>query len=378
MALRKPLFIDADGFPMEMNPTTDSLSVQDLIVSGTSGITLVSGTVSGLPLPTANDHAASKQYVDNIAQGLTPKQSVRVATTANLTATYVAGGGAGGTGQFTSAPTTLNGIVLVAGNRVLVKDQGGVAAHVQNGIYVVGSTTTVWDRASDFDENDEVLAGSTVFVSEGTAHRDTIWCVITDDNIVLNTTPIEWSQFSGASRITAGVGLSKTGDTLNVIGVPLNFNINSVATNSTVSAANLNELTSGASTTLHTHPVLPVSDPARVSNSYTVGASVAMGDPVYFSANGIVSKALTTTVSANKVIGVAKTAVASGLVEVVSSGRLNGVLTGATAGDYVYLAAAGGLTLTRPVATGVRVLLVGWAINATDLHVSPNFLGRNA
>ena len=64
MANRKPLFLDAEGFPTEMNQSSDSMTLDSLSVQGTAGITMVSGTVSGLPLPTANSEAASKLYVD--------------------------------------------------------------------------------------------------------------------------------------------------------------------------------------------------------------------------------------------------------------------------------------------------------------------------
>jgi hypothetical protein len=469
MALRKPLFIDADGFPTEMSPGSDSVAFQAITVNGTAGITMVSGTVNGLPTPTSNDQAANKLYVDSVAQGLSPKQAVRVTTSGvDLTAhvgggstSYSSSGGAGGTGQFTNAPNPINGVTLAAGNRILVKDQGGVASHVENGIYVATATPTTWDRASDFDADSEALAGSCVFVTEGTVHADTVWCVVTDDPITLNSTAIEWAQFSGAARITAGLGLTKTGDTLDVgggagivsnandvaveldtdadaqsagqdggssglefdvtgasgqlrvrvdgsggiqrgasgllleldnspdtldvdadglkvVGLPSLFKINDDAVSANVTADNLDELTGGGVTSLHSHA--GVSDALRVTNTYTTGgAGVTAGDPVYFSGNATVLKALNTNDTANKVIGVAKTSVgATTSVDIVSDGRLNGVLTGATAGAYVYLDAAGGLTFTRPAGGQARITLIGWAINATDLHVEINFLGRNA
>jgi hypothetical protein len=430
---------------------------------------MVSGTVTGVPTPVLDTDAVNKLYVDSLAQGLSPREAVVVTTSGvDLTdhvggggTTYSPTGGGGGTGQFTSAPNPINGVTLVSGSRILVKNQGGVASHVQNGIYTAQTPATTWDRSSDFDENDDVLAGSFVFATEGTIHADTGWVLITNDVITLNTTPLEWAQFTGAGQITAGLGLTKTGDTLDVgggagiianandvaveldtaadaqgagaaggtaglefdtsgvagklrvkvdpaggvqrgasgillelddtpntldvdsdglkvVGLPINFLVNDVTTSGTVTAANLNELTLGGVTTLHSHA--GASDALRVTNSYTTdGVGVAIGDPVYFSGNGIVTKAVNADNTANKVIGVAKTAVgASAPVDIVSDGRLNGVLSGAVAGDYVYLNTTGGLTFTRPTGGQARITLVGWAINATDLHVEINFLGRNA
>jgi hypothetical protein len=225
MANRKPLFLDAEGFPVEMNPGLDSMNVESLQVEGLTGITMVSGTVTGLPLPTVDTDAASKLYVDSIAQGLSPKQPSRVTTSGvdltdhvgGASATYNSSNGAGGTGQFTLAPSVVDGITLADGDRVLVKNEGG-GAHLRNGIYTVGTPTTTWDRASDFDADAEAIAGACTFVTEGIISADSIWCVITDDPITLNTTAIEWAQFSGAAGINAGDGLTKTGNTLDVVG----------------------------------------------------------------------------------------------------------------------------------------------------------------
>lgn len=241
MANRKPLFLDADGFPTEINQNSDSFTLDTLTIQGLGGITMVSGTITGLPLPTANTEAASKLYVDSVAQGLSPKQASRVTTSGvDLTdhvggssATFNSTAGAGGTGQFTLAPGSVDNITLAAGDRVLVKDEGGAVAHTRNGIYVVTATTTTWDRASDFDADAEATAGACTFVTEGTLNADTIWCVITDDPITLNTTAIEWAKFSGAGQITAGAGLIKTGDTLDVgAGDGITVSANDVAVDS--------------------------------------------------------------------------------------------------------------------------------------------------
>jgi hypothetical protein len=147
--------------------------------------------------PTSAMHAATKQYVDATATGLDVKASVRAATTANITL---------------SGEQTIDGVELVAGNRVLVKNQNTASA---NGIYVVASGS--WTRAADFDADAEVTPGAFTFVEEGTAYADSGWVLTNDGSVVVGTTSLSFTQFSGAGQIDAGNGLTKSGNTLNVV-----------------------------------------------------------------------------------------------------------------------------------------------------------------
>ncbi|MEY3400803.1 MAG: hypothetical protein RLZZ86_406 [Cyanobacteriota bacterium] len=171
-------------------------------------------------VPTGATNAASKSYVDNLLTGMDWKESVRAASTANVTATYVATGGTSARGQFTAAPNTLDGVTLVAGNRILLKNQTTAA---QNGIWVVTTAGTgvngVWDRAADFDSDAEVTANAAMFVAEGTTNADSAWVLTTNDPITIggaSGTALAFVQFSGAGQITAGNGLTKTGNTIDV------------------------------------------------------------------------------------------------------------------------------------------------------------------
>lgn len=145
--------------------------------------------------PTAAGHAATKEYVDNLAQGLDVKQSVRAATTANITL---------------SGTQTIDTVVLVAGDRVLVKNQ---TAPAQNGIYIVSATG--WTRAIDMDAWAEI-PGSFVFVEDGTVNADTGWVATANQGGTLGTTAITWAQFSGAGTYIAGGGIGLTGTTFSV------------------------------------------------------------------------------------------------------------------------------------------------------------------
>lgn len=162
--------------------------------------------------PVIDADAATKLYVDNVAAGLDPKESCTCATTGNI-GTYNSSGGAAGNGQLTSVAATIDGVTLVQGDRVLVKDQ---STATQNGIYVVTATTTTLDRATDHDSNAEVNAGNFTFIEEGTVNADSGWVLQGPDPLTINTSNLNWALFSTSSDIVAGNGLTKTGNVLDL------------------------------------------------------------------------------------------------------------------------------------------------------------------
>lgn len=192
----------------------------DQMAAPTASVSLNSQKITNLAAPTLDSDAATKAYVDAARTGLDVKESVRAASTANVTLTYSATGGTSARGQITAAPNTLDGVTLANGNRILLKNQSTAA---QNGIWVVTTVGTgsngVWDRATDFDADVEVTAGAFTFVTEGTANADSGWVLTTNDPIVIggaSGTALAFAQFSGAGQITAGAGLTKTGNTIDV------------------------------------------------------------------------------------------------------------------------------------------------------------------
>jgi hypothetical protein len=165
--------------------------------------------------PTGAQHLATKGYVDSVAQGLAPKDSVRLATAAALPAHTRAGSTLTASAN---AALSVDGVAVANGDRVLVKNEA--ASHLEHGIYVVtdkGSGGTPWilDRAADADSEGDLLAAS-VFVEEGVSNFDSLWVMTTDAPVVVNTTAMSWSQFAGAGDVVAGSGLTKTGNTLDV------------------------------------------------------------------------------------------------------------------------------------------------------------------
>src|SRR6478752_343717 len=193
-------------------PTTRVTSKQQLSITADLDFTNAFRGVNHLN-PVNPQDVATKFYVDSMSQGLDFKESSRVASTGNVAGTFLATGGTGGKGSLTGAPTAIDGVTLATGDRVLLKDQ---TAGIQNGIWVVTTPTTLWERAKDFDSDAEVSAGAYTFVSEGTVNSDSGWVLTTNDPITLNTTVLVWAQFSGAGQIDAGAGLLKTGNIIDV------------------------------------------------------------------------------------------------------------------------------------------------------------------
>ena len=157
--------------------------------------------------PTDAAHAATKGYVDAARQGLDVKQSVRAATTGPVTLAT----------DLEAGDTLDSTVTLVAGNRILVKNQSTAS---QNGIYVVqasGAPVRATD-ANGTTDTGEVSGGTFVFVEEGTLNADSGFVVSSNGTINVGSDAMNWVQFSGAGAITAGDGLTQDGTTINAVG----------------------------------------------------------------------------------------------------------------------------------------------------------------
>lgn len=230
------------------NPTTSGLtktinlgtgggfgSITDINVgSSTSGATgtfsvnlpTTFNTTTVVPYPTSGNHAANKEYVDNIASGLTIKNQVIYTTSANLSSVYASGtsDSTGGLGVGATLTAAVNGALILDGvgvtvnQRVLVKDQTDAK---QNGIYVTtnpgdGDTKWVLTRATDFNGNllaGTIKPGNYIFVTSGTYLANSSWIVsnsgtstVTSGAIKVGTDVINLAQYSGVPLNIATLG----------------------------------------------------------------------------------------------------------------------------------------------------------------------------
>lgn len=168
-----------------------------------NGLDLQSQKVINLADPSANTDAATKQYVDNVARGLSWKAPVRVATTTNGTlATAFANG------------QVVDGITLVTGDRILLKNQ---TTGSENGIYTVNASGAP-TRAVDADTNGELAPGTSVSVTEGTTNSDKVFMIISDAAITIDTTSQTWGQLSGGTTYSGGNGINVAGSVISAVG----------------------------------------------------------------------------------------------------------------------------------------------------------------
>jgi len=150
-----------------------------------------------------NESLITKRYADTIAGGLIPKATVLVATTSGITL---------------SGLQTVDGVLLQAGDRVLVKDQ---VSGETNGIYI--ASAGAWTRSTDFDGNPsgEVSAGNIIPVESGDTLYSTLWVLVTPNPITVGTTPLDFSLFSQPHEMIPGHGITIDANIITVDGASL-------------------------------------------------------------------------------------------------------------------------------------------------------------
>jgi len=260
------------------------------ITIGTTGISLgsTSLTLAGLTSvtvtqdPTSALQLATKQYVDSVATGLSPKAPVLVATTANITL---------------SGEQTIDGITT-SSSRVLVKNQ---TTQANNGIYV--SSSGAWSRASDANTWNS-LVSAFVFVEEGNTQADTGWVCTSDPGGTLGVTAVTFVQFSGAGTYTAGTGLTLSGNTFSITNTAVtagsytlgNFTVNAQGQ---LTAASSTSTTGSGNVVLATSPTLVT--PNLGTPSVLVGTNIT-GTAAGLSIGGNAATATTATNASNVAI----------------------------------------------------------------------------
>ena len=167
----------------------------------TASVAFNSQNITGLLDGVNPQDAATKNQVDVSQAGLDAKYACRVATTANGTLASAFANG-----------QTVDGVTLVTGDRILIKDQ---TAGEYNGIYTVNASGAP-TRSTDADTSVEVTSGLYTLVTEGTVGAGQGFVLVTADPITLDTTSLSFSQFSGVGDLVGGTGITKTGNTISV------------------------------------------------------------------------------------------------------------------------------------------------------------------
>ena len=251
---------------------------------GSGNISVSQVTVSADPSQALQ--VATKQYVDNVATGINSHDAVVAASTAALTVTYnngTSGVGATLTNAGTQAVFTIDNVTPIVGDRILIKNQ---ATTFQNGIYTVtsvGSASTNWvlTRATDYDQSTpgEVQAGDTAFVVAPTAqfsvtptNQNTSWTMNYPGTITIGSSAITFAQSSGSGSVTAGNGVTATGNQVSVL-------LGSAFDTATGTGTSGLSLSSG---TLQLRL-----DPAGGLTSTTAGAKVSLGTGLTMSGNNV-------------------------------------------------------------------------------------------
>lgn len=190
--------------------------------------------ITGAADPATATDLVTLQFMQNFLNGIDWKSSVRAASTGNV--------------NIASPGSTIDGVTLATGNRVLLKDQ--VTAS-ENGIYAWNGAANAMTRTSDADTAGDITAGTAVYTTEGTANGGKAWVLTTSDPISIDTTALAFTEFGGGTLPVAGAGLTLSGSTLDVgAGNGILSNANDVSVDPSVVPRKFSQVTHAAGSTV--------------------------------------------------------------------------------------------------------------------------------
>lgn len=331
------LYVLTDGKTKRLPSSTNVVDFSSIRIGTTpvqlsessGNLDLGSAQVLSAGVPTLSNSLVNKNYVDNLISGLNWKSPARALASANLTLSGI---------------QTVDGVALVAGDRVLCVGQTG---NVNNGVYIVAAGA--WARSTDMASATQVYQAA-IFISEGSVgNADTAWVCTTDNPITVGTTALVFVKFSN-STITVDQGLTLTGNQINVV------------------AGEGLKTATGSVFVDYTRPLVNAD-----------ASAVTIRQVVYVKSNGQVDLALASTISIDTELGVVADAsiatTATGNVVIRRGARVTG-FSGMTPGkrQFVSRSTAGALVenLTGFIA-GEQVYMVGRALSATELLFAPMY-----
>ena len=183
-----------------------NLGLGTMAVQNAATVNISGGSITGLSTPSNNSDVAIKSYVDNAVAGLRTRIIAEVATTANVNLS-----------NGLEAGDTIDGVTLVAGDRVLVKDQ---STATENGLYLAVSS----GAASRDPEHDTIaeLSGGMVVVNQGSTNDNKIFLCTTDSDGSLGSTNITYTQVTPSNTGTVtSIGLTQSGSEFSISGSPV-------------------------------------------------------------------------------------------------------------------------------------------------------------
>jgi hypothetical protein len=342
----KPFYATANPQQSGLNITLSTINSTTIGATTPStgvftNIATTTGTIS--TAPTGATDIANKQYVDFYAAGLSWKQPVATATSANLTSL--------------SGLQTINGVTLTAGERVLVKDQSTAS---QNGIYT--ASASAWTYAVGADDWNEYV-GAIVFVASGSLNG-TAWYCTAQPGGTLGVTAMNWSNFSVASSYTAGTGLSLIGTQFSI--TPTGISAATYGSASSVPVVALNtqgQVTSVTNTSIAigaTQITSGTIDSGRLSGSYSgITGLGTLG-------NLTVTNTITGSISGNAATATLATSATSATTATNLAGGASGNVPYQTASGTTTFLATGSNGQVLTLASGVP----SWATPTTGTVTS--------
>jgi hypothetical protein len=198
----KALLDDADA-----STQRTTLGLGTIATQNSNSVALTGGSITGLGDPATSSEAATKNYVDNLVAGLRTRAVARVGSTANVVIASELENG-----------DTIDGVTLVTGDRVLLKNQSTAS---QNGLYIVVASGAA-SRDTEFDTIEE-LAGQLILISEGSANADDLYLCTTDTSATLGSSTISYTQvFPSSGGTVTSVAVADSGSSeFTITGSPI-------------------------------------------------------------------------------------------------------------------------------------------------------------